>query len=187
MLKCVEAAVIRPPDRGSTAHTTGSHFSQFQKHPHWTERCTAKRSDVFAKSYNAALPFRGEPSSDHLVPRAAIYSVCTPLQVTWLAQHIEINCKIFITYGVCLFSTHQYALTVPSTETPDLLKEIQLMLHCFRSSSVTDSFGSIPVHGKVFRCTWRPHKMNAVSNLGKGNSGHDWIVLYVHACWDISV
>jgi hypothetical protein len=165
MLKCVEAAVIRPPDRGSTAHATGSHFSQFQKHPHWTERCTAKRSDVFCKSYNAALPFRDETSSDHVVPFAAIYCFWYHSFASYLVptEHSNILQSTWYVWFVFVTHTHQYALTVPTTQTPDLLKEIRLILHCFRSSLATDSFGNIPVHGEVCRCTWRPHKMNAVS------------------------
>jgi hypothetical protein len=44
----------------------------FQKRP---KLCTRNRVNVFVKGYNAAGPFRGEPSSDHVVPTAAMYSV----------------------------------------------------------------------------------------------------------------
>ena len=112
------------------------------------------------------LPRRWEASLAAITScRLQLYTVfgTTALQVSLFLQYIAINRKIFVTYGVCLFSTHQYALLVPSAQTPDLLKEIQLVLRWFRSSSASDSFGNIPVHGKVFRCTWRPHEMNAVT------------------------
>jgi hypothetical protein len=37
--------------------------------------CTPSRVNVFWKICNAAWPFRSEPSSDHAVPTAAMYSV----------------------------------------------------------------------------------------------------------------
>jgi len=44
-------------------------------HSDCSYKCTPRTVNVFWKGYNAAWPFRGEPSSDHAVPTAAMCSV----------------------------------------------------------------------------------------------------------------